>query len=53
MLKTNLRYHIFVDIMIHFSGFFDEYKVKKNSIYLKQKSFVPPVSQTTRELVPD
>ncbi len=23
-----------------FSGFFDEYKVQKNSIYLKQKSFV-------------
>ncbi len=33
--------HIFVEIyVIFFSEFLDEYKIEKNSIYLKYKSFV-------------
>jgi len=38
MLKTVVLLHIFVETLIHFfSGFFDEWKVQKNSIYLKYK----------------
>ncbi len=39
MLKTVVLLYIFVETVIHFfSGFFDEQKVQKNSVYLKQKT---------------
>jgi len=31
---------VFVETVIHFFPFFDNRKCKKNSIYLKQKSYV-------------
>ncbi len=41
MLQTVVQLNIFVEtVMYIFSGFFDEYKVQKNSIYLKYKYFV-------------
>ncbi len=36
VLKTVVLLHIFVEtVIIFFSGFFDEYEVQKNNIYLK------------------
>ncbi len=43
MLKTVVLLNIFVETMIHFFfflGFTDEWKVQKNSIYLKYNLFL-------------
>ncbi len=40
MLKTAILLNIFVETIINGLGFYDDYKDKKNSIYLKYNFFV-------------
>ncbi len=40
MLKTVILLNIFVETIINGLGFYDDYKDKKNSIYLKYNLFV-------------